>query len=349
MWTELAQEISRRGQGHQPFPMSNTILLDPNILGSAAFTSGGGLHVPAYRHGDAGHELRLAMIAVAKDRLLKHGYLTDTGIKPLFNTGVAWVALGRLAGPPNNHLDNALHAIIPTECEAKQNLRKAIWTGDHDAELAKLNQSTPSALDANPALMQQHLVNAFHPFEQLKLILMDQTQQLSDAVKDQEEEEKEAEEKAKAAEDESLVSEKSASSGINQKGDITDLLCKDGQGAAEKAKLADVLNKQAQEEREKELDALLLKAAVDILRRRLQVFTSFEAAKKWLTTSGMSAYFVRLVYADITQDARHQTKGAGTSKSLCTQPSKKDQEDLAKNLLMLPMTSVVGGHHPSPG
>ena len=103
-------------------------------------------------------------------------------------------------------------------------------------------------------------------------------------------------------------------------GDVTEDLFA-GQDAAGKRALCESLNKDAKKKQSAALQGALAQAAAEIIRTRLVVVHSPVAAKAYMNSCSLNGLRARVVYADFTQFAPIQSKGAWT-KVLCKQPSK---------------------------
>jgi len=132
----------------------------------------------------------------------------------------------------------------------------------------------------------------------------------------------------------------SLESGDAAQGDVTELLGANNMDASAKIKMCDNLNKQGQKKREAEINHMMLKAALHILRLRLRCFKTPEDAKTWME-SHKDGYRSRLAFVDITQLQNLQVKGE-QAKFLCRQPNKDEQIKLGQAVKLLPVTPVTG-------
>ena len=89
------------------------------------------------------------------------------------------------------------------------------------------------------------------------------------------------------------------------------------------------------------MEQSFLLAAAAVLRNRLVVVDSFQAAKSFMESSSTSGYKCRVAYVDFTQHGSLVSKGTYT-KVLCNQPGANVQAAMAQNVLTLPMTSIIG-------
>ena len=179
LWDELHkqiwQEMGRRGLGHKQCPLTSALLLDPAILSSKAFSSKGAKttekdNIPMWRDGENAIKIQTAMVEVARARLFDHGTGEALFKKSLFSSGQHWTACARLNGPLSYHLA----MVIQTEFGAPASwldiataLNKAIWAGDHDAEIANISSLLPSNLDGQIPQMQARVKELFPPMKQL--------------------------------------------------------------------------------------------------------------------------------------------------------------------------------------
>ena len=200
---EITEEIGRRGLAHKPYPLTASLLLDPNILTSDAFAGNEKNSVPQWRDGCAGRELQKAMVEVLRRRLFDHSMINTTtnGGKMVFANGSNWAAYARLNGPPHYHMDTILEKNFdqPTRwADSVKAFHAGLWTGDHDTELCKLNSLLPAPLDAQPSQMQKRLCDMFPPLLHLlqtkesEAARLASSKEQEDAArkKDQEEDEK---------------------------------------------------------------------------------------------------------------------------------------------------------------
>lgn len=335
------QEMGRRGLGHIPCPLTANLLLDQNIFNAAGFSSKAEReNIPMWRDGAQGKVLQEAMVEVARARLFDHNVVSGVQ-KALFSNGTQWTALARLNGPPHWHIDAVLMKEFgPKEAwnDSVKSTWKSTWTGEFDVELSKMSALLPSNLDGQPHQMQARVKELFTPLQQLLHARQSEAQRMHTTQA-----EKEAEAKKKAEEE---AKEQAVANGhpdvpdVREDGDVTEDLCPEADAAA-KRKLCEQMNAQSKKKREADMEQAFLLAAAAILRNRLVVVDSFQAAKAYMESSSTSGYKCRICYCDLTQHATLQSKGSYT-KVLCTQPNPKFQESLAGSILLLPMTSIIG-------
>ena len=338
---QVWQEMGRRGLGHMPCPLTANLLLDQNIFNAQGFSSKAEReNIPMWRDGAQGKLLQEAMVEVARARLFDHNVVSGVQ-KALFSNGNQWTALARLNGPPHWHVDSVLlKEFGPMESwsDSVKATWKSTWTGEFDVELSKMSSLLPSNLDGQPHQMQARVKELFTPMQQLLHARQSEAQRMHTTQA-----EKEAEAKKKAEQE---AKEKAAADGVpdvldgREDGDVTDDLCPETD-AATKRKLCEQMNAQAKKKREADMEQAFLQAAAAILRNRLVVVDSFQAAKAYMESSSTSGYKCRITYCDFTQHSSLQSKGSYT-KVLCNQPNLKFQETMAQNILMLPMTSIIG-------
>ena len=145
---------------------------------------------------------------VAKKRGFDYDFIHAKSVQSMFKNGQTWVAFVRLNGPPHCHLDTVLQRFTSKNTDCIEVLRRAIWVGDHDAEITKLCSVLPAQLDANVEEFRNRLLEQFTPFMHLKFALQSEAQRL---VTEQE--------KVEAAAKELAKEEKEAEALQNQKGD----------------------------------------------------------------------------------------------------------------------------------
>ena len=243
---QISEELGRQGLLHKPFPLTSSLLLDPNICTSEGFTTPAEkANVPLWRDGSQGRELQKAMVDVAKRRLFEFGMVEAVcnGTKSLFVNGATWAAFARVCGPPHHHI----HAIVekhfhsPDEwTDAVKVFRTAVWTGEHDSEIAKLGSLLPASLDSQPTQMQRRISEIFSPI----LTVMQQKDSAAHqlTVREQRKEEvakRKEQEEAKEKERNELPAVPAV-----HDGDITDEVFKDAD-AQEKRRLCEAMNEDA--------------------------------------------------------------------------------------------------------
>ena len=348
-WEELhevvLQELSRQGYANKPCPLTSALLLDPKILTAQAMaTKSEQENVPLWRDGERGRELQQGMVEVARARLFDHKVLESMqSTKSLFPNGHCWASFARLNGPPQYFLNGVFTQHFGSSeawSDSVKSAHKALWTGEYDHEIGKLGGLLPSTLDGQPTQMKSQLSTMFTPIAQLVHAQQSEAQRLqSSAQKAEEERKKQEEENAKqtAAETKDAVHDVP---GVKEDGDVTEQLCPDGDSAAKK-KLCDTLNTQEKKKREEALTQELMLASAAVLRHRLHVVDSLASAKLYMESSSKDGLKGRIVYVDLAQQQSLLTKGRYT-KYLITQPDKKFQEDLATQVLAVPMTPIVG-------
>ena len=347
-WEELhkqvVQEMGRRGMGHKQCPLTSGLLLDPAILSAAAFsTKGEKENIPVWRSGENAAVIQSAMVEVARARLFDHGFHEERCKKALFANGLHWTAFARINGPPHYHLDMCLQkefGPMASWQDSVQSLRKAVWNGEHDADLAKICSLLPSNIDAQPVQFHARLKELFAPIQQLVHVRATEAYRLHSTQQEREEAaKKEAEEEAKkqAATEKVDVDDVL---GVREDGDVTDDLCPEADSAA-KRKTCDQMNAMAKKKRDADLAQAVLLAAASILRSRVVVVDSMAAAKLYMESSTKEGYKVRICYTDFTQHPSLVSQGQ-YSKVLCVQPNAKFQQELAEKVLAMPMTPIIG-------
>ena len=337
---QIWQEMGRRGLGHLVCPLAQALLLDSHIFTSEAFTKAERENIPMWRDGANGRAIQEAMVEVARCRLFDYNVVAGVQ-RSLFGNGNQWTALARLNGPPHWHI----HTVLEKEFGPKEGWRdsakatnKSLWTGDYDVELSKMSSVLPSNLDGQPHQMQARLKELFTPVQQLLHARQTEAQRMHAT-----QEEREAEAKKKAEEE---AKEKAAAEcalevpDVHDDGDVTEDLCPEADAAA-KRRMCEQMNAQMKKKREADMEQSFLLAAAAVLRNRLVVVDSFQAAKSFMESSSTSGYKCRVAYVDFTQHGSLVSKGAYT-KVLCTQPGARLQEAMAQNVLTLPMTSIIG-------
>lgn len=324
LYSEVCEKMGQGGLGHMMFPISGAILLDSAILTTEAFSDAERRSLPVYRDGALGDLLQLSMVSVAVTRAFEYGYVSEKAVKPLFGTATHWVALGRFMP----HIEKIIQQ-IGGNVDSAGSLLRAIWTGEHDTELANICGVLPGTLDLDPEILRTRLAEVFSPFHQLQWTVATESQ-------------KAAFDQTKKPEDDEMVAmavDKKKDELLN--GDVTDTLCDKEMHAAQKIKLCDTLNKEAQKKREAAIARMVMTAALHILRLRTHTFHEFADAKRWMEAN-KDGFRCRIVHLDATQHADFQTRG-DTAKHLCHQPSAAQQEALAKGIKQLPMTPITGG------
>ena len=337
----VAEELGRRGFANKTFPLSQNLLMDPHILTSKAFTLKTDKDaVPLWRDGASGERLQKAMCEVAAARLFEWGGLNSN--KTIFSSGAHWAAFARFCGGPDHFLDSALERTFGSKSSwsgSLKTLHKDIWSGEYDAEIAKMCAVFPATLDSQPIMFERRLLESFGPLVQALHVRESEAQRLQSAAEKRIETEK-AEEQART--------ERASTNSDDQipkcetDGDVTDSIFS-GQDAATKKKMVARLNKDAETQRDNLLQQKFLEAAAEVLRQRLTVVDSSSSAKCFMESAPVrDGIKARTLLVDITQDSNCQCKSTKWSKMLCATPSQAAQKELAENIKRLPMTPIVG-------
>ena len=155
---KVVVEMGRRGLASRPFPLARAVLMDPSILSSDAFTTSREKEeVPAWRDGNAGKALQQRMADYAAKRFWDYDFHSANDTKSsIFSSGPNWVGFSRLAHHVEAVLENVL-GVPGGWPDSAACLRREMWRGDHDAELARLSIQFPAGLDNAPAQMQARL------------------------------------------------------------------------------------------------------------------------------------------------------------------------------------------------
>ena len=159
------------GVSHRKFPLSNAILLSPDILTTAAFARGKEQeNVPAWRDGAAGAILQCNMVIYAEKRYMNFGWLHEVTNKPLFNSAAVWAAFGRLMAFIESVFRNEFgeQSAWP---DSVTNFYRATYRGEYDNDLLQLSAVLPSSLDTNIQAMQRRLREQFQPLARLFLAI----------------------------------------------------------------------------------------------------------------------------------------------------------------------------------
>ena len=123
-----------------------------------------------WRDGEKAIKSQTAMVEVARARLFDHCTGKALFKMSLFSSGQRWAAFARLNGPPSYHLAMVTQKEFgaPTSWpDIVTALNKAIWAGDHDAEIANMSRLLPSNLDGEISQMQARVKELFPPLQQL--------------------------------------------------------------------------------------------------------------------------------------------------------------------------------------
>ena len=152
---EIFERMGSMGLADRPFPISGSILMSPDILTSAAFTTSAEKDkVPAWRDGAMGDTLQRKMPGVAAKRFFDHGGTVSP--RPLFATSAAWPAFARLI----EHVEGLFAQEFgpkDTWSDTVTVRYREIWRGDYDHEATQFASVAGSHLDNNPHQMQTRL------------------------------------------------------------------------------------------------------------------------------------------------------------------------------------------------
>ena len=113
----------------------------------------------------------------------------------------------------------------PSWTDAVRATHRAIWTGEHDAEIAKMASVLPPTLDNQPAAMQKRLAELFTPFRPLLHSQRAEAQQMvneSQKKAELDKQEKERMEREGAAKTVGDDNELRTIAGVTMDGDVTD-------------------------------------------------------------------------------------------------------------------------------
>ena len=336
---DIAEEMGRKGFAKHVFPIGSALLLDVGICTSVALTGSDKNNVPQYRDGALGDQLQVSMCDVARRRAFEFEFVTAKGAKPLFGCAIAWVASARFMGPPHLHMETILTKFADESgaADAAQSLRRSLWQGDHDVELARICQTLPSSLDLDPANMQTRLAEVFKPIVQLKFMVSSEASKLllnppSEVPpgNDGKEDDDKKDDK-KGCQDAGALPE--------PEGDVTDTVCPHA-NYSERKKSVEAMNKLEEKNREDSIEREVMKAAVSIYRTRVKVTTSCLETKIYFEkeNAGVRA---RLIYGDLTQHAALQTRGE-YAKQLNLAPGKTFLKELAEKIVVVPCTPITG-------
>ena len=160
---KIVLPMGERGLASKPFPISRAVLMDSGILTSDAFsTLKEKEDVPSWRDGAAGRALQLRMADAAGTRFWEYDYHQASDQKAsIFASGATWAGFTRLI----SHLESALEGALGTRSswpDSAACVRREIWRGEHDQELARLAAQLPSNLDNTPTQMHAHLKDRPH-------------------------------------------------------------------------------------------------------------------------------------------------------------------------------------------
>ena len=341
---QITGELGRRGLLHRPFPLTSSLLLDPNILTSAAFSGAEKANVPIWRDGNQGRDLQKAMVEVARARLVDFEVLDSwmSGSKALFSSGSAWAAYARLNGPPHKHVDSLVERNfdIPSRWnDSVRSFHTALWLGEYDVEITKLSSLLPASLDTQPSQMQRRISEMFPPLLQ---ILQAKETEASRLAASKEAEEKEAKKRREEEEHNKKQEGDLQSSAVPavSDGDVTEELFKD-QDAAGKRSLCAAFNKDAVKKRDAAMEKAFHGAAAQVLRSRMVVVDSVNSAKSFMESSSKDGLKARMLYLDVAQIQSLQSSGK-FSKVLVKQPSQEQQKTFARSILTVPVSPITG-------
>ena len=326
--------MGARGVSHRKFPLSNSILLSPDILTSAAFTRGKEQDsVPAWRDGAAGAVLQCTMVTFAEKRYMEFGWLAETTNKPLFNSGATWVAFSRLM--------SFIESIFKNEFgqqnawpDTVTNFFRTTYRGEYDNDLLQLSSVLPSALDTNIQAMHKRLREQFQPLARLFLAIEESKKvsvvSVASNQKEEEAADKEEEKKADQLDKLAKMDVGDITSSISAYGDMT---------VSEKKSLVQKLNTEAQVARDKAIRTQVEAQAAAIMRARVKTFASVTDMKHYMESHTDSQLQMRMGLIDCTMPSEVQT--GSSSRRVSKEPSQTWQEDVVKEVQMVPSLPVV--------
>ena len=190
MHKKIWQEMGRRGLGHKVCPLTAALLLDPQFMSSVAFsTKAEKENIPMWRDGGKAIIIHEAIVEVARARLFDHGVVDQLVKKSLYASGARWAAFARLNGPPHFHLDATLQKEFGAPdswTDSVKAVSKSLWTGEFDADVAKISSLLPSNLDGQAIQMQLRLKELCTPMQQFIHANQNEAQRLHQTHKEKE-------------------------------------------------------------------------------------------------------------------------------------------------------------------
>ena len=321
------EEMGRRGLANRPLPLARAVLMDPNVLTSAAFTSAKEKEaVPAWRDGEAGEALQAEMVRVAVARYFQHDMHKNAERQvSIFATGSAWASFARLARHVEQVLESSFGAAASWPDMASL-LHRELWRGEHDTELVRLAMQLPANLDNTPSIMQKRLQEMFLPLSRL-------FRQLAEA-----ESVKANDFTQPAPQAEPSTPPDAAGAAASLVGDVTDALAAQ-RSPQEKAELVEQLNKDAEARRKDDIRATLNSQAAMVVRNRLVPVSSADAVKTFCETAARGLV-ARSIVVDVTMPVGRQSGPKSRQVSLA--PSEQDQKAWAAQVKTIPAAPVVG-------
>jgi hypothetical protein len=268
---EVAAELGRRSLANKPFPLSTRVLMSPDILNAAAFTSHKDKEsVPAWRDGRAGEALQLVMAKCVEERMFKHGVISIRS--DAFKDGASWVAFARLEPVITNVLKQEFGDDSNVWPDAVGIFFRELWRGDLDQDILKTSLQLPPHYDSRYGEMLRAVKEQFVP---LACVLRNLKAAAAMQVVA-------PEESRDPSQDAPGFTDNTVSTGKD--GDVTKDLA-DGMSPSDKQKLVKDLNAQAVRERDTQLQSTLCEQAAALLRNRLVMVRRAHDAKTLMQTS----------------------------------------------------------------
>ena len=140
---KIWERMGYMGLTHQRFPANQGLLMDPDLLTSAAFDRVSEKEaVPPWRDGAQGHALQERMADHLSTRYFDFDYHKQADPK-LFLNAKTWVAFSRIMPYVQQHLDNLKKTAAAEMTSVRE---REIWKGEHDAHFLQLSLCLPDTV-----------------------------------------------------------------------------------------------------------------------------------------------------------------------------------------------------------
>jgi len=215
---------------------------------------------------------------------------------------------------------------------------RTMCRGELDSDTLQLSIVLPSTLDGNAHAMGRRLQEQFQPLRRLYLNLEESKSvtQFSGGAK------AEAENTQNAGDDKNAIQDAALKGKLDgvEAGDVSSSISDFGSMTVqEKKSLVSKLNKDAVDGRTSAIQHKLLKAAADIVRHRLKVFTSATELKRYMESNTRSKLQMRLGIIDCTMLTEVQT--GAQSRRMCKEPPESLQADIVVDVRQVPAVPIV--------
>ena len=222
--------------------------------------------------------------------------------------------------------------------DAVNGFHRTMWRGEFDAEMLQVSSVLPSTMDTNPQAMGKRLREQLVPLHRLYLHMEESKSvtQFSGGAK------AEVEKTQKEEDDNNNLQDAALKGKLDEveAGDVTSSISDFGSMTVqEKKSLVSKLNKDAIDGRTAAIQHKLLKAAANIVRHRVRVFTSGTECKRYMESTSGSKLQMRLGIIDCTMPTEVQT--GAQSRRLCKEAPDSLQADIVADVRQIPTIPIV--------